>query len=131
MTCSIGSCPGQGPFVRGYCQGHYRRLRRTGSVGSAPIGSPVAVSPGPPRRAVVTYSAAHYRVRTARGLASALTCAHCPEQAVDWAYDHRDPAARTELHRGRVIAYSCDPAHYLPMCRSCHAVFDDNRVGVS
>lgn len=81
------------------------------------------------RREVVTYAAAHYRVRAAKGRAIEAPCVDCGEQASQWSYDGLDPDALMEtrtFHSGerRDVSYSLDPAHYDARCRSCHSRFD-------
>jgi len=117
---------------RGWCAAHYMRFYTKGDVGPAEIGLPANLSPG--RRGAdnarwagngVTYSGAHIRVRTQRGRASEHQCEHCDAQAQHWAYDHTDP---DDLQSPRGERYSADPAHYLPLCVSCHNLFDENSV---
>lgn len=74
------------------------------------------------------YTAAHMRVRQARGPARKHICP-CGKPAAQWAYDHNDPNPRTETmptSRGRtvVVTWSDDPAHYIAMCYRCHARLD-------
>lgn len=70
------------------------------------------------------YDAAHRYVRTVRGRASAFVC-RCGKPAEQWAYSHADlDARRNEEGREAGLAFSQDPAHYVPMCRSCHSRFD-------
>jgi hypothetical protein len=77
------------------------------------------------------YGNAHSRVRQARGPARKHAC-RCGAAAAQWAYDHNDPNPRTETlptARGRtvVVTWSEDPAHYIAMCRRCHARLDLER----
>lgn len=56
------------------------------------------------------YYALHRRVEAARGKAGDLPCAHCSEQARDWALLHdQDPQ---------------ETSQYIPLCRSCHIAYD-------
>lgn len=72
-----------------------------------------------PKR-VSEYDHAHDQVKALRGRAAEYDCAHCGKPAHHWAYDHADPdVPLTAWH-----PYSLDPAHYLALCRSCHARFD-------
>jgi hypothetical protein len=68
-----------------------------------------------------SYTQSHIRVHRLRGRAVEHQCQHCDRQAAEWAYDHADPDALTSA-KGQ--AYSLDPEHYLPLCRSCHRKFD-------
>jgi len=85
------------------------------------------VGPNRPRSEATGYKNAHRRVREARGRAADHLC-RCGQPAIDWAYLH----GATSEAIGRVrtggqdyaLAYSNDPAHYAPMCRSCHRAFD-------
>lgn len=67
------------------------------------------------------YQAVHWRLRQDPVPISSRPCAHCGAASREWAYDHDDPE---ELSDERYGAYSLDPAHYLPMCHSCHKRFD-------
>lgn len=69
----------------------------------------------------VGYRSAHGRVIAVRGPASNQECEHCGAEAFDWAYDHQDPNAWS-TESGRM--YSGNPAHYFPLCRRCHIIFD-------
>lgn len=74
---------------------------------------------------MVKYVSMHARVARIRRKAAAHLCAHCSVQAEEWAYDHADPDEVTgTTSRGIVVAYSLDPAHYMPLCRACHSRFD-------
>lgn len=73
------------------------------------------------------YGNAHARVRRARGNPSGYACAHCPNQAQQWAYDHNDPEEKVDpQHKG--LAYSDTVDHYLPLCLYCHWQFDHQPV---
>ncbi|MFE9206217.1 hypothetical protein [Micromonospora sp. NPDC007230] len=70
------------------------------------------------------YDSAHKLVRRLNGRASAHLC-RCGKQAEQWAYSHADPdVMRDGEGREHGQPFSTDPAHYSPMCRSCHARFD-------
>lgn len=69
-----------------------------------------------------TYDGAHSEVRRTRGAPTEYTCADCDQQACDWSYDNADPDQFTDRKTG--CAYSDDPSHYLPRCRSCHRKAD-------
>ena len=70
------------------------------------------------------YEGAHWRVRRAYGKASEYYCVGCMGDAEDWAYDHEDPDELVEVRDGSRLRYSADPDRYQPMCKPCHAVFD-------
>lgn len=73
---------------------------------------------------VVSYDAAHARVRALRGSASSWRCVRCGEPAQEWAYRGGSPRERrgavADGRRVRRMAWSPDPSDYDPMCRSCH-----------
>lgn len=71
-----------------------------------------------------TYSAMHQRVRAIRGNARCYDCQICGKAATNWAYDHRDSDARTEVIGPSLLEYSVDVQHYIPLCRPCHLNFD-------
>lgn len=76
------------------------------------------------RELSTTYRAVHRRVQRQRGHANQHDCAHCGQQADQWAYDHEDPAEMSTEWYGKTVAYSAEVDHYLPLCRGCHARFD-------
>lgn len=119
-TCSFDGCGGR-HFGLGWCQTHYRRYQRHGDV------TRVAPS-GTARQVIVGYTGAHWRLDRDRGPATMHPCAHCECRADEWAYDHADPDERTLTRNGRLVSYSVDPAHYIPLCHSCHSKFDKARV---
>lgn len=73
---------------------------------------------------VVSYDAAHARVRKLRGSASRWRCIRCGEQAQEWAYRGGSPRERrgtvVDSRRARRMAWSPDPSDYDPLCRPCH-----------
>ena len=81
----------------------------------------------------MTYRSVHRRLDQQRGPAHTHPCARCGRPAAEWAYDGRD---RREVYDLPPIApplfaarrsprrYSLDPAHYLPLCRTCHRDLD-------
>ena len=77
------------------------------------------------RRDVISYGAAHDRVRRDRGRVQDHACVDCGLSAQHWSYDHTDP---NELFASGLsaapIAYSADPDHYSPRCVPCHKRFD-------
>lgn len=128
--------------VRGYVQGGRSNVSRW--LCDCDCGATTLVRTGDLNRGTVTtcaasshtfeetaeYSAAHERVRVAKGSASTYPCVDCGGPAAHWSYDHADPDERTS---GRVKGnppYSLDPDHYDPRCVACHKVFDLDYLGV-
>ncbi len=68
------------------------------------------------------YITVHRALRRELGLPESWTCAHCPETAKEWAYDHRDPNELTDPDTG--CPFSRNTSHYIPLCMSCHRRFD-------
>lgn len=122
--CQEEDC-GKPHVARGWCETHYKRWQVHGDP------SHVEPSHLPPRMCgeenpswkgnEIGYVAAHVRVRKLRGPVREKDCLHCGEAAAYWAYDHGDP---NELVDERGCPYSPDPERYIPLCGSCHKVFD-------
>lgn len=96
-------------------------------------GYSVRIRPRPRHRRTLStgYRAVHKRVQRLRGPASDHPCQRCDaHQAEEWAYDHADPHPITATHprSGRPVTYSLDPAHYLALCKPCHAQFDARSI---
>ncbi|MGU3650670.1 hypothetical protein [Mycolicibacterium sp. A43C] len=108
----------------GYCSPHAHRYRRYGNAVAHPTPRPPIGDPAGWRKDDVGYLGAHTRTRRLRGKAEQYSCVDCGAQAHDWAYDHLDSDERTEQMGEYTLAYSLDPAHYAPLCRSCHVLFD-------
>ena len=127
--CSVSGCErhyGEPASGRGYCPKHYLRWRRHGDVTR---GRDQAGARNPAWKGdAASYEAAHLRVRSARGPASDHACAYCSTPALQWAYDHNDPAETTVVRQGRPVTFSHDPSHYLPLCRPCHLRLDERRL---
>ena len=71
----------------------------------------------------VGYTAAHSRVKRARGLASDYPCVDCGGAARDWSL--RKGAGRPHVGgRDEGLLLSVDPSDYDPRCRSCHGKYD-------
>lgn len=117
IGCSIDGCERR-HYSRGFCNPHYQRWLRHGD--------PLVVQPGAFKGDAVGYSAVHERLNRTRGHASEYQCAHCPDAAVDWAYDGMCPDEKYDERHGRMLAYSTDPTRYMPLCRRCHSIYDGN-----
>jgi hypothetical protein len=114
--CAIPEC-NKRRSKRDWCGTHYERWRIHGDP------AVTHVSRGNPG-----YLAMHKQVHRRKGKASQQSCVHCGGQARQWAYDHLDPDERVGLMtvRGeeKELRYSRNPAHYIPLCVSCHVRFD-------
>ena len=80
---------------------------------------------------VLSYEAAHNRVRRIRGKASDLDCVNGNHKAEEWALSKDakgvilgKPKGLTETPR----TYSILPNDYIPMCRKCHWEYDRKNV---
>jgi len=128
-TCSHpDGCPRPAKGL-GLCQAHYMRWWSKGSIGPAEIGTQGRPFDGGRHPNYlgdqVGYSGLHIRLRKERGSAGNYKCVHCGGDAKHWAYDHTDPAEQTDEAYG---VYSTDMSRYIPLCVSCHRVFDDAPV---
>ena len=77
----------------------------------------------PPRKPIVGYAAAHYRL----GDASRQLCSGDHPESVsasDWSYMGGCPNELTERYKRWVLRYSLNPSFYRPLCRSCHLLED-------
>lgn len=145
--CSVEGCQRRAKS-RGWCNTHYERWRRGGSVDVHPErvcelggcdrkhygrglcrmhwerwrrhGDALAA----PRRWMTDsprYSAVHYRLKATRGQASAQRCADCGSAASEWSYDGGCPNEMTEISRtGLTVPYSVDLDRYQARCVPCH-----------
>lgn len=116
-TCIIDGCAGKHE-AKGWCSTHYRRYLRHGD----PL-KRMNAGGG------VSYNAAHVRCRRLWGPASQYPCVHCGGNACDWAYDHSDPSELTGLPSAgaaSLAVYSAWPEFYMPLCKTCHATFDQS-----
>jgi|SRR5215203_2042707 len=114
--CVIQGCTRTRKYVAsGWCQTHYHRYWRTGSLDLLPK----------EQRADLTYFGAHGRVKALFGSARAQSCVSCDAPAKEWAYDGTDP---TELSgtvgAGYPVTYSVWPEFYMPLCFPCHRAKD-------
>lgn len=117
-ACSVPGCDRGDRLSFGMCHMHYTRNRRHGSprVVKNFKGENNPAWTGDD----ATYYASHLRVRSAKGSARLKTCDHCGSGALHWAYDHLDPNEK----RSAEGPYSPSPDHYIPLCVTCHSVFD-------
>lgn len=152
-TCQAVGCDRKPrSTINEYCEKHYYRLRRTGTVNDRQpaISTPCAndecdrdsqsskgycrrclirfLKYGDPnevrrRKSLVGYGAVHSRLAADRGPATRQRCVDCGGPAGQWSYDHEDP---DELW-SEVGPYSLDLDHYDPRCVSCHKTFDLGR----
>lgn len=122
MHCSVDGCSRPRKYAkRGWCQTHYHRWYRTGSVADP---EPRA----PDWWALITYRSAHNRVASVFGPARNHQCIDCGNRAHHWSYDGTD---RTELEGDLWISgrpypcrYSRFPEFYVPRCLRCHRRHD-------
>lgn len=122
-SCAVEGCEKPRLGQHRLCSMHRSRKARYGSVEYIGSKGGFRWSKGED----ITYTAAHYRVKHARGKASDHTCP-CGERAFEWAYDHKDPDEKRDP-KGR--PYSIHPHHYAPMCRRCHRKADYHREKVT
>lgn len=119
--CSVEGCT-RTHLSRGWCGLHYGRWERNGD--------PLVVRPNPAmlpgplnckwRAGPVGYTAAHDRVRAARGSAIGLPCVDCGDPSDGWSYDHDDLDELVEADDPKRKPYSLKPEHYQPRCDACH-----------
>lgn len=110
-NCRVDGCE-RVSVARGVCSAHHKRLMRHGdpTAGRKSPNDVLVVQP-----TVVTYSAAHYRVRAALGKASDHRCP-CGDAAAEWSYV--GGAERELVEDGQ--PYSLDIGDYEALCHSCH-----------
>jgi hypothetical protein len=127
-NCEIAGCP-RDHYAKGWCQMHWTRWRKTGDpMGLRPHYSPIAGKPKDRNPAWVgdaaLYGAVHRRLSVSRGRATGYDCAHCGKVAGEWAYTHEDPEERMSSEG----PFSVHPRFYIPLCVSCHRIFDFAQV---
>ena len=121
--CAVEGCDG-GVYnvANGWCNKHYVRYWRTGSLELKPR----------PLRSDLSYAGAHGRVRRELGNANLNPCVDCGEPATDWAYDRTDPDESVGFQKGRHrVVYSQWPEFYKPLCHRCHALLDQGVTSAS
>jgi hypothetical protein len=69
------------------------------------------------------YTAAHNRVRSKNGKASAHLCVDCNDPATDWSLVGTGEK-NTVNEYGYPLTYSLDINRYVPRCRPCHMILD-------
>jgi hypothetical protein len=119
LACAVPGCERK-HFTHGYCKMHYGRWRSNGDpliIGT--VGAAHYLWAGD----AIGYSGLHDRLRKSLGSASRYACRHCSGRAEEWAYDHADPQARHDPRTG--LPYSPDAGRYMPLCKSCHQIFDN------
>lgn len=114
--CSVRGCSRKRKYVEtGWCQTHYHRVYRTGSlekVKSKPTED-------------LSYRGAHARTVAMWGPANEHICIECGKEADEWAYDGTDPSERHEDIRGKYpVRYSVWSEFYAPLCFGCHRLKD-------
>jgi hypothetical protein len=117
--CEAEGCD-RAHFTHGYCKMHYSRWKSNGDplvVGN--VGAAHHLWAG----TNIGYRGQHDRLRSARGPASSQMCRHCAAPADEWAYDHADPQERRDDQTG--LPFSSDLGRYIPLCKSCHQLFDN------
>lgn len=123
-TCDLEGCH-RPHLAKGVCQMHRHRVERHGD--------PRAVlreqSYRHPGRVLVTYQAAHGRVRAERGAATAHPCGMCGTTTGprEWALTgDTGPVLHSTEHKQRHhrSAYSLAPEDYSALCVGCHRAHD-------
>lgn len=110
LKCKNEQCGNPRGNTAGYCPACYNRFREYGDPNAGP----------PRRRRKVSsqkvgtrseYHVNHQMVRKERGPAWQQTCEDCGASADQWAQIHGSAGD--------------SPDHYKPLCRRCHAIYDD------
>lgn len=116
MECSIEGCVNSAKYkATGWCQMHYHRYWRTGSLELE------ARMP----RSDIGYGAAHARTRKQFGPAHKNPCVYCGKPADEYAYDGADPSEVSAFIDGKwPVVYSVWPEFYMPLCFPCHRAKD-------
>lgn len=122
MKCSVKGCENAQKYPStGWCQTHYHRYWRTGSVELTPKNL----------RTDLTYSGAHGRVKALWGSATRQICVFCKNPADEWAYDGADESEISGAvfvgSQDWPVTYSVWPEFYMPLCSGCHRHKDRRR----
>lgn len=114
-----------------YCSMHDARQRRHGDtdkvISPSERDAPTGEDHSSWKGIDVGYTAAHDRVRRARGAASSHKCVDCGNPANHWSYDHECEDEQVRFERGYYVAFSPSVDHYHPRCVPCHKRFDLGR----
>jgi hypothetical protein len=118
-VCSIEDC-GRPAHAHTYCHRHLYHYKRHGD----PLHTP-KITGRPWKGDQPTWAAVHKRLYRMLGPAVRFTCVDCGRGAEEWSYDGLDHAQLWEDQgRRSPIAYSTDPARYVPRCVPCHRRHD-------
>jgi hypothetical protein len=115
--CSIVDCERLRKYLdTGWCQTHYHRYWRTGTVELLPRTT----------RTDLTYFGAHGRVKSVFGSATKYCCVFCGGKANEWAYDGTDESELNGFVTDNKwpVTYSVWPEFYMPLCHPCHRKMD-------
>lgn len=117
MECSVSGCGNEAKYkATGWCQTHYHRNYRTGSIADPVYGDEVEAAEG--------YRACHARVRSKWGPASLYPCILCGQRAGEYAYDGTDTSELSGMTQAGGVDYPVSwskwPEFYMPLCFSCH-----------
>ncbi len=120
-SCSVEGCD-KPHNSHGLCVTHGQRLKKYGSLEPRKVTGENHHN----YKEVPGYIGLHARVRVAKGKASENLCAaSCGKKAAQWAYDRKDSEEVFDpTWRHPESPYSLKLEHYLPLCRSCHALLD-------
>ena len=117
MDCSVAGCSNRAKYKEtGWCQTHYHRNYRTGSI----------ADPQPPSEldAETGYRASHSRNVRKWGPASDYWCVECGGEAREYAYDGTDPGELSGSIRANGVDYPVTWSRwaefYMPLCFACH-----------
>ena len=117
--CEIENCDGE-YHAKNLCKSHYNKQWMENRLGKG------AVEEGAQNvKSIISYDAAHYRVRVAKGKASDYKCVDCPEQAHEWSLNEESEHLLIQAsghQAGR--KFSTNIEDYEPRCRSCHKKYD-------
>ena len=124
-NCSVDGCSNAMKYAAtGWCQKHYHRHWRTGSIDDP---KPRLTDWWTP----VTYRSVHARIERIFGKARQYVCIACGLTADEWSYDGTDPTSiHVELKDGDryyPVDYSRFPEFYAPLCHGCHRLMDRSR----
>lgn len=116
-VCGANDCERRA-HAQGWCTMHLARVQKHGNPDTV-----LPITGRPLSGEHPSYAAVHKRLERA-GRASESACVDCGGNASSWSYIGGCPDELTQDVKGRVLAYSADPARYQPRCTSCHRKFD-------